>query len=152
MNIFNSRQEAGFWLAEGLQEYRGSKTTTVVAVSEGGMAIAAEIARILNIALSTAATAPAKALPGTANPTLVFVDDNLIESHALATAIQQLTPTHQGTVLVATPIATLEAVADITPLTDGVCCLYLVDNHAEIEPWYTPPHAESAGPTVSPRT
>ncbi|GAA4983318.1 hypothetical protein [Kitasatospora paranensis] len=145
---FSDRRNAGRQLGDRLA--RASRKPmvdpVVLALSRGGLAVAAEVARCLDAELAGEvppghwATQPPRPVIRGKGRTVVLVDDGLATGDAALSAVRDGWSAGAARVVVATPVCAPRAAASVRPVVDDLVCLSLPWYFRSVADWYTDYH------------
>jgi putative phosphoribosyl transferase len=134
---FSDRSEAGRQLAATLGEYAGRRDTIVLALPRGGVPVAAEVARRLELPLDVLVTARLSSTgqeelalyrrgeerPDVRGLTVVLVDDGLATGASVRTAVAAARKMGAARVVVAVPVVASDTCTVLRREADEVRCL-----------------------------
>jgi putative phosphoribosyl transferase len=150
---FHDRRQAGAHLAVRLAAYRTSDTL-VLAIPRGGIPVAAEVARQLEADLDVVARKPdvppqgepaigSEALPSMVGRTVILVDDGMATGATMRAAMRSVRERSPARLIVAVPVGSMQACADLRAECDEVVCLAMPEPFGAISSYYRVPAAPS---------
>ena len=158
---FHDRRQAGAHLAVRLAAYRTSDTL-VLAIPRGGIPVAAEVARQLEVDLDVVtARNPGlppqreiafgvEALPTMAGRTVILVDDGMASVATMRAAVRSVRERGPSRLIVAVPIGSIQACAALRAECDEVVCLAMREPFGPVGSYYRVPTPPTD--TVEPRS
>lgn len=128
MNVLiQDRVSAGQELAQWLTKYRKQPEVLVLALSRGGVPVAAEIARELHAPLEIEQRMKAyrgdRAWPEIEGKRVILVDEGVVSGATMRAAIASLRPQAPGKLIIAVPVAPFQSLVELRREADEVVCL-----------------------------
>lgn len=130
--LFTNREEAGRLLASCLTEYAQRKDVLVVGIPNGGVAVAAELARALRVEL-TAYPAGGAVVAGR---TLILVDEGFESAERIQPLIDALRARGAQRVVAAAPALARDVLPQLWQVASDVAFLMSPEPLGPAESWY----------------
>jgi len=147
--MFHDRREAGRKLAERLRAFAHDRSVVVLGMPRGGVPVAYEVARALEAPLDVYVPRDFEASEvedeayrfgrpplDVARRTVILVDDGLAASDAMIAAARELREHRCARVVVAVPIASPDACAEVAACVDGIVCAHTPASFLAVGLWY----------------